>query len=145
MAKSYVVDANATLGLFLSLPYSQSMDRWMQAHQAEEARLIVPTLWEYECLTGLRRAVTMKLIPPQNARRMIGDLFALDFQRVPPTLELHLAALLWAERIGQSKVYDAQYLALAENLDAEFWTADQRLFHSLQGLGVAWAHSIVNP
>lgn len=142
MAPRYVIDASATLGLFLRLPYSESVDHRMQAWEAEQARLVVPTLWEYECLIGLRRAGTLKLIPSQEAGQMIEDLLALEFQRVAPTLELHRAALLWAERIGQSKVYDAQYLALAESLSAEFWTADQRLFHSLQGLGVNWIHAI---
>jgi predicted nucleic acid-binding protein len=142
MARQYVIDANATLGLFLRLPYSQEVDHWLQAWQAEEARLVVPTLWEYECLTGLRRAVALKLISTQEAERMASDLLALEFQRVAPTLELHQSALLWAERIGQTKVYDAHYLALAENLSAEFWTADRRLFHALQGLGVSWAHSV---
>jgi predicted nucleic acid-binding protein len=87
--------------------------------------------------------VTLKLIPSEDAQRMVEDLLALDFQRVAPTPELHQAALIWAGKIGQSKVYDAQYLALAESLDAEFWTADQRLVHSLQGMEVNWVHSIV--
>ena len=142
MAQRYVIDANATLGLFLRLPYSKTVDQWMQAWQVEEAGLVVPTLWEYECLTGLRRAATLKLISSKDAERMVEDLLALEFQRVAPTLELHQAALLWAERVGQSKAYDAQYLALAESLSAEFWTADRRLFHALQGLGVNWVHTV---
>ena len=142
MARQHVIDANATLGLFLRLPYSQEVDHWLQTWQGEEARLVVPTLWEYECLTGLRRAVTLKLISAQDVERMASDLLALEFHRVAPTLELHKSALLWAERIGQLKVYDAHYLALAENLSAEFWTADKRLFHTLQELGVSWVHSI---
>jgi predicted nucleic acid-binding protein len=77
MATQYVIDANATLGLFLHLPYSKSIDRKMQEWQAEEARLIVPTLWEYECLTGFRRAVTLKLISSSDAERMVDDLLAL--------------------------------------------------------------------
>ena len=36
-----------TLGLFLRLPYSQRVDQWMQAWQAEEARLVVPTLKDW--------------------------------------------------------------------------------------------------
>jgi predicted nucleic acid-binding protein len=144
MARQYVIDANATLGLFLNLPCSKQMDGWMQARQAEEARLVVPTLWEYECLAGLRRAVTLKLIHPTDAERMVGDLLALDFRRIPPTLLLHQAALLWAGKIGQSKVYDAQYLALAESLGAEFWSADQRLCNTLKGMEIHWVHSIIN-
>jgi predicted nucleic acid-binding protein len=142
MGQRYVIDANATLGLFLRLPYSEKIDQWMQAWQLEEAHLLVPTLWEYECLTGLRRAVTLKLISLQESKQMVTDLLAMEFQRVPPTLVLHQSALLWAEKIGQSKVYDAQYLALSESLSAEFWTADLRLFHTLQGLGVNWVHSL---
>ncbi len=141
MGKSVVIDANATLGLFLRLPYSQIVDRWMQTWLVEEAHLVVPALWEYECLSGLRRAAYLKLISPQEAERMAGDLLALDFQRVPPNLELHRSALAWAERLGQSKVYDAQYIALAESLAAEFWTVDKRLFHAMQSLGVEWVRS----
>lgn len=142
MAPRYVIDANATLGLFLRLPYSENVDHRMQEWQAEEARLVVPTLWEYECLTGLRRAVTLRLIPSKDADRMVEDLLALEFQRVAPTLELHRSALAWAERIGQSKAYDAHYLAVAESLSAEFWTADRRLVHTLQKLEVNWVHAI---
>ena len=141
MAKPIVIDANVTLGLVLRLPYSEKVDRWMQGWQLEEAHLVVPTLWEYECLSGLRRAISLKMISPHDAERIAADLLALDFQRVAPTLALHQSALRWADRLGQSKVYDAQYVALAESLSAEFWTVDQRLSHSLQNLGVDWAHS----
>jgi predicted nucleic acid-binding protein len=141
MAKPIVIDANATLGLFLRLPYSGKVDRWMQTWQAEETHLVVPTLWEYECLSGLRRAVTLKIISIKDAEQMAADLLALEFHRMTPTLELHRSALAWAERIGQSKVYDAQYVALAESLAAEFWTVDLRLFNALKSLGVVWVHS----
>jgi predicted nucleic acid-binding protein len=142
MGPQVVIDANASLGLFLRLPYSNEIDQWMRAWQKEEARLVVPFLWEYECVTGLRRAVTLKLISAKEAEHMMEDLLALEFQRMPPSLELHKSALKWAERIGQSKVYDAHYLALAEDLSAEFWTVDLRLFHSLQGQGLPWVHSL---
>ena len=141
MAKPIVIDANVTLGLFLRLPYSEKVDRWMQTWQAEEAHLVVPTLWEYECISGLRRAVTLKIISSKDLERMATDLLALEFQRVAPTPELHQSALTWAERLGQAKVYDAHYVALAESLLAEFWTVDQRLFNSLKSLGVAWVQT----
>jgi predicted nucleic acid-binding protein len=141
MGKPIVIDANVTLGLVLRLPYSEKVDRWMQDWQLEEAHLVVPTLWEYECLSGLRRAVAVRMISSNDAERIAADLLSLDFQRVPPNLALHQSALRWADRLGQSKAYDAQYVALAESLSAEFWTVDQRLSHSLQSLGVDWTHS----
>jgi predicted nucleic acid-binding protein len=142
MARRYVIDANATLGLFLRLPYSEKTERWMQERRSEEARLVVPTLWEYECLTGLRRAASLRQISPRETEQMVELLYALQFQSIAPTPELHRAALLWAERIGQSRAYDSQYLALAESLSAEFWTADGRLARALQRLGVNWIHEI---
>ena len=142
MAKQNVIDANVTLGLFLRLPYSKNVDDWMRERQIEEASLVVPTLWEYECLTGFRRAVALGLISSADAEQLMGDLLGLEFKRVAPTLELHHAALYWAERLGQSKANDAHYLALAESLSAEFWTADQRLVRGLQGSEVNWVHAV---
>jgi predicted nucleic acid-binding protein len=142
MGQPCVIDANLTLGLFLHLPYSVKVDQQMRVWQKKEAHLVVPTLWEYECVSGLRRAIILKLISARDADNMAGVLLALNFQRIGPSQGLHQAALVWAERIGQSKVYDAQYIALAESLSAEFWTADQSLFHSLQSLGVDWVHSL---
>jgi predicted nucleic acid-binding protein len=141
MAQPIVIDANATLGLFLRLPYSQAIDFQMNIWQAEIASVIVPTLWEYECLSGIRRAISLKMISTEVASRIVDALFALEFERVTPSVELHRSALAWAERIGQSKIYDAHYLALAEQRLADFWTADKRLFHRLQNLGVEWANA----
>jgi predicted nucleic acid-binding protein len=38
-----------------------------------------------------------------------------------------------AVRFNRPRAYDTQYLALAERLGCEFWTADQRLVNSTQG------------
>jgi len=67
---------------------------------------------------------------------------SLALDRHPADKELLLAALRWAERLGQSKAYDAQYVALAEQMGAELWSADQRLVNALQAQEVSWAHWI---
>jgi predicted nucleic acid-binding protein len=81
-------------------------------------------------------------ISSAEAEWMIEGLFALELQTIPPTPELQRAALGWAERIGQSQAYHSQYLALAESLSAEFWTADARLAQALKKLGVSWIGTI---
>ena len=48
----------------------------------------------------------------------------------------------WAERIGQSKVYDAQYLALAESLEAESWSVDRWLANAAERRGYARVHCV---
>ena len=46
----------------------------------------------------------------------------------------------WATRLNQLPVYDSFFLALAEKLDAEFWTADRRLVNGARQVGVEWVH-----
>ncbi len=47
-------------------------------------------------------------------------------------MELHQQALLLAQRFSLSATYDAHYLALAEKMNAEFWSADRRLIQRVQ-------------
>lgn len=46
----------------------------------------------------------------------------------------------WSVRLGQHVAYDAQYLAHAEELDADFWSADHKLVNTLHHLNFLWAH-----
>lgn len=103
----------------------------------EEADIFIPALWEYECLTALRKAVTQGMIKPEDANQIISELLELEFERINPNLTLHRLALHWAERLGQNKAYDAQYVALAEKMASELWSADQRLVKSIN---LSWAH-----
>ncbi len=48
-----------------------------------------------------------------------------------------------ATRFNQPTAYDAQYLAAAERLECEFWTADQRLFNAV-GKDLAWVRWLGN-
>ena len=40
------------------------------------------------------------------------------------------AALQLATRLNQRAIYDSHYLALAQALNCEFWTADERFYRS---------------
>lgn len=137
-----VIDANLTLALFLRLPYTEQAYRLMDHLRERQSVLSAPLLWEYECLSGFHRAVRIGVLRPQDAVEYLNDLLALEIERAAPTVEIHQAALRWAERLGQSKAYDAQYVALAEQLKAELWSADLRLIQSLKEQGISWAHWI---
>jgi len=63
---------------------------------------------------------------------------SLGVHLVPPTLDLGRVALRWADRLGVTIADDTQYLALAEQLRVDFWTADRRL------AGAApWVHRVL--
>ena len=80
-------------------------------------------------------------MPLSEADTRLEALTHLGVQLVPPTLELNYLALRWAERLGQTVAYDAHYLALAEVLGCDFWTADRRLAKAARA-EVPWVHGI---
>jgi predicted nucleic acid-binding protein len=61
----------------------------------------------------------------------------LGFEIVLSNLDLCQAALAWAARLGQAKAYDGFYLAVAQQKEAELWTADENLRSRLRQLGFA--------
>ena len=48
----------------------------------------------------------------------------------PPTISLRAFDL--AAHFNRPAAYDAHYLALAEMMESEFWTADESLYHAVQ-------------
>lgn len=137
-----VMDSNLALALFLHLPYTDQTFGLMERLRERRSAIFAPVLLEYECLSGLHHAAALGFIRRDEVEQFFSELLALDIERVSPTLELHRSALRWAERLGQSKAYDAQYVALAEQYGAELWSADQRLVNALHAQGAAWAHWI---
>ncbi|MCW5852239.1 MAG: type II toxin-antitoxin system VapC family toxin [Anaerolineae bacterium] len=137
-----VLDSNICAALVLPLPYSNQAFTYINAWKTAKDELIVPMLWEYEMVTILRKAVFGKVLRPDQARDSLQRVFALNPTRIAPTLELHKQAMEWAVRLNQASAYDAHYLAGAEAMNAEFWTADARLYSRAQQLGLDWVHVI---
>jgi predicted nucleic acid-binding protein len=137
-----VIDANIGLALALPLPYSPKTVLQMNHWQNEGTELFVPTLWIYEVITAMRKSVTAKVISSEKAEEALEWIFALDIQPISPTKELYRNIFHWATRLNQSQAYDAVYLALAEQLGIDFWTADQRLANRTKQLKLTWVHNI---
>lgn len=102
----------------------------------------MPLLWEYEIVSALRRAEWLGAIAAERILECTRELWALDFERVPPSPNLHTRAIEWSRMLGQSKAYDGQYLASAEWAGAELWTADGRLAEQARRSGAEWVYSI---
>lgn len=137
-----VPDSNLVVALVISLPYSEAAISKMQEWQGQNAKLIVPTLWSYEVVSTLRKAVASSSISDETAVANLQDILFLSIQQVSPTLALHQLALDWAARLNQIVASDAAYLALAESVQAEFWTADQQLANAARNSGALWVHHI---
>jgi predicted nucleic acid-binding protein len=79
----------------------------------------------------LRRYAVLGVLLPREAEQLLEAAFQLGISLYGDG-SLHRRALQLAEVLSLPAAYDAYYLALAERLGAEFWTADRRLVRAVQ-------------
>lgn len=137
-----VIDTNLLVAPSLPLPYGELAARRILSWRIEEQRLIAPVLMEYELTTLLRKAVFHGWMDTITAANTLRDLLLAGPELIGPDVGLDQDALHWAQRVGQSKAYDSQYLALAAREGAPLWTADRRLAQAARGAGLDWVNWI---
>lgn len=79
---------------------------------------------------AIYQQVRRRNLLPERALRALNEFAAINFQTYSYP-ELPIEAFKLASDHEIPSIYDAMYLALASQLDAEFWTADQRLLRAL--------------
>ncbi len=131
MPKSLVVDASLTMRLILPDPRRSAlrarMERWLQEGYA----LVAPDLWLYEMTTALCKAAFFGMITAEEAENSLPLVSELAIQLVAADAEQARLAFVWTRRLNRAAAYDSFYLALAESLGCELWTADQRLHNAV--------------
>jgi len=132
------IDASLIVRLVLSgdhdAPAVKLWKRWRQA----ERSLVAPTLLYYEVSNALHRYVVHGDLLPEEGADALQAAFGLGIA-LYGNVRLHQRALEIARRYSLPAAYDAHYLALAEELGAEFWTADRRLVRALDK-ALPWVH-----
>jgi len=99
--------------------------------QADSVALHAPTLLRYECVAVVRKAVYQGRVMPNEGLRIRDAL-------LNHPLLLHFDDGLLkrgyelATQYNRPTAYDAQYLALAERLACDFWTADERMYNAIK-------------
>ncbi|MDY7094673.1 MAG: type II toxin-antitoxin system VapC family toxin [Acidobacteriota bacterium] len=139
---SIVVDANILVAQVLELDYSEAARAKLAEWLDQDLRLYAPTLWRYEALSALRKFVRHKILLQKEAVEAIKAFAGLGIQEVRPSPALEEETLVWADRLDQAVAYDAAYVALAESLEFELWTADRRLARAARAAGAAWVRSL---
>ena len=108
----------------------------------EAVQLAAPALWVYEITSTFAKAVYFGQITVDEGSTAIHQALALGVQIILPDETQSLLAYQWTMRLKRSSAYNCFYLAIAEALEADLWTADQRLFRSLEPQKLKWLHWI---
>lgn len=101
-----------------------------------------PTLWSYETTSAMAKAVHFCQLTENEGRQTLEQIDALGVQPFIPDLEQNRIAFGWTRSLKRASVYDSLYLALAEALECDLWTADKRLFSALTDAQLEWLHWI---
>ncbi|MBC7264069.1 MAG: type II toxin-antitoxin system VapC family toxin [Chloroflexi bacterium] len=125
------VDASIVVALVTAETQSErALTLWAEWMQGG-IRVIAPTLLQCEATSALRRKVMRGTMSLPDARRALEVALSLAIELLDPP-GLSLRALDLAVRLNRPAAYDAYYLALAEMMGAEFWTADEKLYNAVR-------------
>ena len=132
------VDASLVVRLLVSgATESPVVQLWKGWHEAG-CFLVAPTLLFYEVSNALHRYTAQGELLPEEVAEALEAALGMGITLYGDA-DLHRRALELAERFSLPATYDAHYLALAERLGAEFWTADRRLTRAVQA-ALQWVH-----
>jgi predicted nucleic acid-binding protein len=134
-----IVDASFVFKLILpgrqQAASRELVTEWRQAGYG----LWAPTLWVYKITLALCKAVHFGALTPDQGRRALVLAQKLDIRSVPPDGAQVRQTFDWTMRLKRAAAYDSFYLALAETMACELWTADKRLRNAV---GELWVRSL---
>lgn len=139
---SVVIDSNvvvwATLPGSSTTNAAEKMAWWSQIG----TQLWAPDFWLLEAASAVRRGVYSGQMLGTEGTDALQRMLELGIHSAPISDQAYLSAYHWATRLNQIRVYDGAYLALAEMLGTELWTADRRLANQAQQVGAPWVRWI---
>ena len=133
------VDANLVIRLVAD-PADESIQSLWEQWSSGRRQLAAPTLLYYEVANALYRYQQLGFIGTAAVQLAFKAALALPLE-LHGEPELHWRALELANRFSLPAAYDAHYLALAELLEGEFWTANGRLAREVES-SLPWVHLV---
>jgi predicted nucleic acid-binding protein len=141
MPRTVCLDASLALKLLVVEDDSARARSLWRSWIATGVDVVAPGLFVFECASALRRMVVRRDVTEELARRALDLLLEMPVSlRASPGLVERAWDL--ARELGRPAAYDCFYLALAELLGIECWTADRRLFDAVHAKK-PWLHHLV--
>lgn len=141
-SSSVVIDAGVGVLQVVPDPLSDRVEARWSAWVQEGIGVCAPRLWLNETTSALHKIFMQRLISEEIVLQALEAILGLGVELYDEDAETCRQAFDWATRLGQYATYDGTYLALAEKLDAPFWTTDQRLVNRVRQLGMTWVYWI---
>lgn len=132
MSSQICVDASVVLKLLLPEPDSDKAHALWALWIKEGVEVVAPCHLAFEVVSVLRNHVHRRAISAEAGQAAFDAFRGQEIVFVHPD-GLDERAWELAQRYDRPTAYDAHYLALAETLGCDLWTADRRLINALRG------------
>ncbi len=126
-----VLDSNVAVALALDAERAPAIEKRLRAWEEAQEALHAPSLFRFEVANALTRNIAAGKIDSADAKVAWQRIVAIE-------ISLHgltdgPAVIAVARKLKRESAYDAAYIALAQELDAELWTLDGPLFRNAAG------------
>ena len=129
MSGVVVVDASLAVKWLVREVHSDKAYALARSWAREEVYPMAPYLMPVEVANALYKRVKCEEISLAEATSLLDGLLSTRIELREPA-GVHVKAMELAAELKQDAVYDAHYLAFAEALNCELWTADERFYRA---------------
>ena len=131
MKSKVCVDVSLALKLVFAEKDSPKAQHLWETWVEEDMETVAPVLFAFEGTSVILNRMHHGLVPPEEAELMFNAFHLLGVRLLYPD-GLHKRAWELAKKFNRPQTYDSHYIALAEILDVEIWTGDERLYNALK-------------
>ena len=122
-----VVDASVAVKWLVTELDSNHADQLLQEWSRDGVSIEAPIMMLTEVSNVLFKKTQRGEVAVGDVPQLLENLASLDI-RLFDSLPMHVRAIEMAVVLGEQDAYDCHYLALAESLDCDFWTADRAFY-----------------
>ena len=126
-----VEEGSLALKWGLKEPYAEEALALAEEWAVAGTRPSAPCLLLVEATNVLHRRAMLGHITLSQARQLLAGLLDMGIE-IRESPQIHFRAMDLAHELQRPAVYDTHYLALADILGCDLWTADERFFNSVK-------------